>query len=77
MAGSAKVFRAASKLHDGDRFGDELRGGVLQNVRTQDSIGSRIGHELDQALNIFIGQSASIGPERKLADADIDPLSFA
>ena len=74
VAGAAEIFGAAAKFHDGGGFGDQFRGSVLQNVRSEDAIGFRIGDEFHHAVVIFIGDGATVGAKWKFADPIIQRI---
>ena len=49
---------------------------MLQNVGAENAVSFRVGHELDQSIDIFIAERAAVGAERELSDAVIDPFFF-
>src|SRR5438128_4811563 len=76
MTGTGEIFRAAAEFDHRDCFGNQFRSRVLQNVRAENAVRLRVGHELDNSLEIFIRQGPGVGAEWELADAIIDSLLF-
>src|SRR5207237_3523324 len=76
MADATDVFGAAAELDYGNSFSDQFGRSVMQNVRSENTIGFCVRNELDHSFHVVAAKCPAIGAEWKSADPHVDSLLF-
>src|SRR5436309_9749885 len=74
MTGTTDIFGAAAEFDHRNRFGDQFRSGMMENVSAKNAIGFCVDDELDHSFHIITAKGAAVSAEWKFTDAHIDPL---